>query len=245
MDKGKKKKPGKEKGPSYDEGFKAAYDSAYFKGYEKGNDRSYAEKGIYAYGAYTIGSQLRALYQDFFSETVINQTAEDLTKNAGFWGWLANLISNYTPDMIKNIPTYVGTPIYTVLSKFCTATPAECQRTLLDANKIGQGTLAAAGISLAIYLYIKFQGTDKEKKILDKKIREARRSTEETSDRHIKRRRTNKLRQLSDVESASMSQSASESANESASESQSESDLSSIRKSRRRRRSMTKRKLSR
>jgi hypothetical protein len=241
MDKGKKKKPGKEKGPSYDEGFKAAYDSAYFKGYEKGNDRSYAEKGIYAYGAYTIVSQLRALYQDFFSETVIDKATENATQNAGFWSWLANFIYNATPDMIKNLPTYVGTPIYTVLSKFCTATPDECTKTLLSANKIGQGTLAAAGIGLATYLYIKFQGTDKEKKILDKKIREARRSTEETSDRHIKRRRTNKLRQLSDVESASMSQSASESANES----QSESDLSSIRKSRRRRRSMTKRKLSR
>jgi hypothetical protein len=69
MDKVKKQKPGKEKEPEYDEGFKAAYDSAYFKGYEKGNDRSYAEKGIYAYGAYTIFNQLNGLYQGLFTKT--------------------------------------------------------------------------------------------------------------------------------------------------------------------------------
>ncbi len=234
MDKVKKQKQENDPGPGYDEGFKAAYDSAYFKGYEKGKERSNFNTGVYAVGAYTIFNQLKGLYQGLFTTT-----ADTVAGESGFWNYLARIISKYTPDQIRNLPITVGTPIHTVLNTLCGYAMDDGANKLLDASKIGKGTLAAVGISLAAYLYIQFRGTDKEKKILDKKIREARRSTEETSDRHIKRRRTNKLRQLSDVESASISQSASQN--------ESESDFSSNRSNRKRRRKggMTKRKLSR
>jgi hypothetical protein len=234
MDKVKKQKQENDPGPGYDEGFKAAYDSAYFKGYDKGKERSYVDTGVYAVGAYTIFNQLKGLYQGLFTKT-----AETVAKETGFWNFLASTIANYTPQQILDLPNTVGTPIHTVLNTLCGYTTKNCTEILMDASKIGKGTLTAVGISLAAYLYIQFRGTEKEKQILKKKIREARRSTEETSDRHIKRRRTNKLRQLSEVESASMS--------ESESQNESESDFSSNRSNRKRRRKggMTKRKLSR
>lgn len=93
-------------------------------------------------------------------------------------------------DVIDKIPGAVGDQIHNVCGENC--------KTMVSRETLGN--LVVVGIPLAIYLYVKFKGTDEEKENMETKLREARRMTEETSDRRMKRRRTNKLRELSETE---------------------------------------------
>lgn len=95
-------------------------------------------------------------------------------------------------DIIDKIPGAVGDQIH----KVCFGNE-DCKSMV---SRETLGNLAIVGIPLAIYLYVKFKGTDEEKENMETKLREARRMTEETSDRRMKRRRTNKLRELSETE---------------------------------------------
>jgi hypothetical protein len=131
----------------------------------------------------------------------------DYIKNLDAWKTLAQKVTGSQQsnirikDVISQIPGKTGE----YLNTLCGTT--NCTKIISD-NKIA--LLATAGVSLSVYLYTQFKGTKEEKEVLERKLREARRSTEETSDKHIKRRRTNKLRQLSDIETSSFSQSSSD-----------------------------------
>ncbi len=128
-------------------------------------------------------------------------------KNSDAWKTLAQKITGSQDanirikDVISQIPGKTGE----YLNNLCGTT--NCTKIISD-NKIA--LLVTAGVSLSVYLYTQFQGTKKEKEVLERKLREARRSTEETSDRRIKRRRTSKLRQLSEIEPSSFSHSISD-----------------------------------
>ena len=95
-------------------------------------------------------------------------------------------------DVVDKIPGAVGDQIH----KVCFGNE-QCRQMV---SRETLGNLVVVGIPLAIYLYVKFKGTDEEKEKMETKLREARRMTEETSDRRIKRRRTNKLRELTETE---------------------------------------------
>ena len=95
-------------------------------------------------------------------------------------------------DVVDKIPGAVGDQIHKVCFE-----NEQCKQMV---SRETLGNLVVVGIPLAIYLYVKFKGTDEEKENMETKLREARRMTEETSDRRIKRRRTNKLRELTETE---------------------------------------------
>lgn len=145
-------------------------------------------------------------WSKFFSESV-NAASSSIAKylpDLGLWNTVANAIvkdGNTQPvsEIIAQIPGALGAKMQTLCSN-----PDICKGIISPKTT---GYLALIGVPLSVYLYVKFQGTKEEKEVLERKLREARRSTEESSDKHIKRRRTNKLRQLSDIETSSFSQS--------------------------------------
>ena len=134
-------------------------------------------------------------------------SSTDYFKNLDAWKTLAQKVtgSQETNIRIKDVILQIPGKTGEYLNTLCGTT--NCTKIISD-NKIA--LLATAGVSLSVYLYTQFQGTKEEKEVLERKLREARRSTEESSDKHIKRRRTNKLRQLSDIETSSFSQSSSD-----------------------------------
>jgi hypothetical protein len=44
------------------------------------------------------------------------------------------------------------------------------------------GYLAIVGIPLSVYLFVKFRGTDHEKEVLERKLREAKRISDESTE---------------------------------------------------------------
>jgi len=83
------------------------------------------------------------------------------------------------------------------ISKLCGDNPES-----LCYKHINKSLLALAGISLGMYLYVKLKGTKKEKAILERRLRDARRLSEDTSDdrntKSLKRRKTGRLRAYSE-----------------------------------------------
>ena len=145
-------------------------------------------------------------WSKFFGESLNSATGSigKFLPDLGLWNTIANAImtdghKKDVSDIIAQIPGALGAKMQTLCSD-----PGTCKNIISHETT---GYLALIGVPLSVYLYVKFQGTKEEKEVLERKLREARRSTEETSDKHIKRRRTNKLRQLSDIETSSFSQS--------------------------------------
>lgn len=167
-------------------------------------------------------------WSTFFGEPLskaVNSIAGFLPK-AELWNTFANAIVEGgekadVSAIIAQIPKALGAKMQTLCSD-----PKTCEGIISPKTT---GYLALIGVPLSVYLYVKFQGTKEEKEVLERKMREARRSTEESSDKHIKRRRTNKLRQLSDIETSSFSQSSSD-------DKSSDDKSSDIRSNRKRRR---------
>ena len=163
-------------------------------------------------------------------------SSTDYFKNLDAWKTLAQKVTGLEEtnirikDVISQIPGKTGEYLNTLCGK------TDCTKIISD-NKIA--LLATAGVSLSVYLYTQFQGTKEEKEVLERKLREARRSTEESSDKHIKRRRTNKLRQLSDIEMSSFSQSSSD--DKSSDDKSSDDKSSDIRSKRKHQQSIRKR----
>jgi hypothetical protein len=176
-------------------------------------------------------------WSKFFGES-LNAAAKSIGSflpDLGLWNTFAKAIvdngeTQKVSDIIALIPGALGAKIQTLCSD-----PKKCADIISNETT---GYLALIGVPLSVYLYVKFQGTTEEKEVLKRKLREARRSTEETSDKHIKRRRTNKLRQLSDIETSSFSQSSSDdkSSDDKSSDDKSSDDKSSDDKSNRKRR---------
>jgi hypothetical protein len=142
----------------------------------------------------------QSIYQAFAKKVLSEETLKKIGEN------------NKIPisEVLAGIPGKAGDVIRNVCMDNKTCTETVLTNTNLAA-------LAAVGIPLALYLYVQFQGTDEEKEKMDEKIEEGkklneekertekesrkeRRLTEETSDRRIKRRRENKLKELSETE---------------------------------------------
>jgi len=188
-----------------------------------------------ATGAATVGAY-QALkpesWSTFFGESIKTATTSigKFLPDTGLWNSFAKAIVENgdkveVSEIIAKIPGALGAKIQTLCSDAKT-----CEGIISPQTT---GYLALIGVPLSVYLYVKFQGTKEEKEVLERKLREARRSTEETSDRRIKRRRTNKLRQLSDIEPSSFSHSISD---DKSSDDKSSDDKSSDDKSNRKRR---------
>jgi hypothetical protein len=201
-----------------------------------------------ATGAATVGAYQALkpeLWSKFFGES-INAATKSIgyfLPNTGLWNSFAKAIVDNgdkldVSEIIAQIPGALGTKIQTLCANAKT-----CEEIISPQTT---GYLALIGVPLSVYLYVKFQGTKEEKEVLERKLREARRSTEETSDRRIKRRRTSKLRQLSEIEPSNFSQSSSDdkSSDDKSSDDKSSDDKSSDDKSNRKqkRRSSGKRK---
>ena len=178
-----------------------------------------------------------ASWSQFFGQSVnaASSSIGSFLPDLGLWNTFAKAIvdgggDKPVSDIIALIPGALGAKIQTLCSD-----PTKCAEIISNETT---GYLALIGVPLSVYLYVKFQGTTEEKEVLKRKLREARRSTEETSDKHIKRRRTNKLRQLSDIETSSFSQSSSD---DKSSDDKSSDDKSSYDKSNRKRRRKSRR----
>ena len=142
------------------------------------------------------------VWSTFFGESLDTASSSigSFLPDSGLWNTFAKAIvdqgeTKKVSDIIALIPGALGAKIQTLCSGKNACTDIISNETT--------GYLALIGVPLSVYLYVKFQGTTEENEVLKRKLREARRSTEETSDKHIKRRRTNKLRQLSDIETSS------------------------------------------
>lgn len=202
----------------YNRGYRSGERDAYDEGYTKGATRRFfrndvpAVLGIGAVGA--ISSHYNLVGQ-----------AEDYLGDA--WKYVQGL-----PSQAKNI----------ICGQDATDV-AGCITKIKDIkvdNKL-IAVLTVAGISLAYYIYTQVRGTPEEKAAVNRKLRMARRMTEETSDKRIKRRQTNKIRHLtksfgSEGVSEGSSEGLSESVSEGMSNSMTESSSSRSRRSRRTRR---------
>ncbi len=204
----------------YNQGFKTAYDTAYNKGYEAGDKEGWKDTGLKFLGATTVFEKLFGFEYDI-------------------------------PTQVTDAWTYVkGLPSSAKTAICGDGTNPNCINNMkkIVVNNPLQSALAAAGITLAYYIYTQVRGTPEEKAAVNRKLRQARRMTEETSDRRIKRRQTNKIKHLtksfgpSEGLSESLSESMSESLPEGLSESLSESSSSKRkRRSRRERQSQPER----
>ncbi len=118
-----------------------------------------------------------------------------------------NLPIDSTMDLVSQLPASMQTK----LQNLCNNDGQQCVNWI--SNQAGLASIV--GISLVTFLYIKLKGTQAQKKELEKKLRNARRQSEESSEevnrRSLHRRKTNKLRQISrlnyDDSSSSMSSS--------------------------------------
>jgi hypothetical protein len=184
----------------YDQGFKKAYDTAYNKGYEAGDKEGWKDTGLKFLGATTVFEKL-----------------------FGF--------EYHIPTQVTDAWTYVkGLPSSAKTAICGDGTNPNCINSMkqIVVNNPLQSALAAAGITLAYYIYTQVRGTPEEKAAVNRKLRQARRMTEEISAKPIKRRKTNKIKHLTKSfgPSESLSEDMSESLPEGLSKSLSESSSS-------------------
>ena len=201
----------------YSKGYKNAHEEAYNKGYREGHNRGFLKNDVPAIGAITALGAITHHY--------------DLAgKVDGFVGSAWKFVKENLPKNVQE--TICGTDPNTMCIN-------NLKNIVVD-NPL-KSALTVAGISLAYYLYTQARGTPEEKAAVNRKLRMARRMTEETSDKRIKRRQTNKIRHLtksfgSEGVSESVSEGSSEGMSEGMSNSMTESSSSRSRRSRRTRR---------
>lgn len=208
----------------YNKGYSSAYEKVHASAYEKGynaRDRFGSTLGYYAVGVLSGSGGANAAYNWLakkVSGALGTPQVGEAAKNVNVW------------DLIKGAPEW--------FNEIC-GKNASCLEKINKNFTVSNTTatlLAAAGISLAVYLYTTFQGTDEEKRELNRKLRQARRMTEETSDKRIKRRRTSKLRRFTELDPSISENSLADSMTESMSESMTESKSRKRKRSSRRRR---------
>jgi hypothetical protein len=126
---------------------------------------------------------------------------QDMKQNGGSGGEVA-------PSWWESLSTIV-TQAYTSTKTFTSAQLDQIAKLIGENPGTAVATATLAGIALSTYLHIRMQGTDEEKKALDRKIREARRESEESSDSNSNKRRRKSNRQRSFSEDGSSSSSSS------------------------------------
>ncbi len=95
------------------------------------------------------------------------------------WDTLANAImekgsEKSVSDVILAIPGALGKKIQSL----CPANT--CDKTVVTEQTLGY--LAIVGIPLSVYLFVKFRGTAHEKEVLERKLREAKRISDESTE---------------------------------------------------------------
>ena len=135
---------------------------------------------------------------------------QDMKQNGG-----ATAVDDAAAAAIKGLESLTGLEYLTGLVKTAYNHPSEFTGAQLQNIKDLIGTnpgyaiasAALAGIALSTYLHIRMEGTKEEKDALDRKIREARRESEESSDPRSdnRRRKSNRQRSFSEDGSSSSS----------------------------------------
>jgi hypothetical protein len=105
------------------------------------------------------------------------------------------IVDNYQDNettvsqIIAAMPEALGKQIL----KLCS--DPDCMKDVIEPKNLG--LLALIGVPLSVYLYVKISGTEHEKEVLEKKLKQAKRFSE--SSNHKRRR----LQQLTDMDSSS------------------------------------------
>lgn len=127
------------------------------------------------------GSKLVDNWSGFFGETIKTATkpVTDYVSSLGLWEKLANGVveggdTKSVTEVIAAMPEALGKQMQRLCSE-----PKAC------ADKISPqtlGYLAIIGVPLSVYLYVKFRGTEHEKKVLERELRRAKRISEEETE---------------------------------------------------------------
>jgi hypothetical protein len=133
---------------------------------------------------------------------------QDMKQNGG-----ATAVDDAAAAAIKGLEKLTGLEYLTGLVKTAYEYPSHFTsaqllniKTLIGNNPgAAMASAALAGIALSTYLRIRMEGTKEEKDALDRKIREARRESEESSDPRSENRRRKSNRQRSFSEDGSSS----------------------------------------
>lgn len=148
-------------------------------------------------------------WKAMFNDTVASAKKAATEMSNGYWDKLGQFAlgdkfvigtketagSTFT-DILSGLPQGVANH----LKGYCAKDGQTCRDLITPTNL---ALLSVAGISVGAYLYIKFSGTKKEKTMLAKRLRDARRLSEDVSDdanyRSLNRRRTGQLKQYSEL----------------------------------------------
>jgi len=135
---------------------------------------------------------------------------QDMKQNGGDDEIVKKVADVVAPSWWESLSTIV-TQAYTSPGDFTKEQLGKITGLIKENPHAAVATATLAGIALSTYLHIRMQGTDEEKKALDRKIREARRESEESSDSNSNKRRRKSNRQRSFSEDGSSSSSSSSS----------------------------------
>jgi hypothetical protein len=120
-------------------------------------------------------------WESYFNTPAATASAEagSFVNKYNLWKKLADTImtdgsTKNVSEVISAIPGALGTKIQSLC-------PANiCDKTMVTEQTLGY--LAIVGIPLSVYLFVKFRGTDHEKQVLERKLREAKRISDERTD---------------------------------------------------------------
>lgn len=151
---------------------------------KKGNDSNW-DKAAFAIGVAVAGRQGSKLvdnWSGFFGEKAAEATnhVNTFVGDLKLWDTLSNAImkdgsTKPVSEVISAIPGALGEN----LKKLCPS--GNCGKGTIVSNET-LGYLAIIGVPLSVYLFVKFRGTDHEKEVLERKLREAKRISDESTE---------------------------------------------------------------
>jgi len=127
------------------------------------------------------GSKLVDNWSGFFGETIKTATkpVTDYVSNLKLWEKLAESVvkdgaTKPVTEVIAAMPEALGNQMQRICSNQNACADKISPQTL--------GYLAIIGVPLSVYLYVKFRGTEHEKKVLERELRRAKRISEEETE---------------------------------------------------------------
>ena len=155
---------------------------------KKGNDSNW-DKAAFAIGVAVAGRQgsklvdrLTENWGTFFTESdsAATTNVKTFVGSLNLWENLSNAImengsTKPVSEVISAIPGALGEN----LKKLCPS--GECGKGTIVSNET-LGYLAIIGVPLSVYLFVKFRGTNHEKEVLERKLREAKRMSDENTE---------------------------------------------------------------
>jgi hypothetical protein len=119
------------------------------------------------------------------------------------WNTISSNVWTEVTENGKTISKINWDLIPTSIQKLCGDTTKTDVQKSPCFKHINKSLLALAGISLGMYLYVKLKGTKKENEIMEKRLRDARRLSEDVSDdanvKSLKRRKTGRQKAYSEL----------------------------------------------